>query len=119
MKEELENIETIIFDIKIVQIDKDTTDVIVAGEQSVLDAFCDVYDNLFYVETSKFGFPIVVAPDFPNIEHAKVWKEYWDIALNDPVNSCDSCSSVQQFFSTFLQQRGKYINKKKKNKPKK
>ena len=113
MKEELADIEPILFDLKVVQIDEDTTDVIVAGEQAVLDAFCDVYDNLFYVEKSKFGFPIVVAPDFPKMEHAKIWKEYWDTAMADPVNSCDSCQSVHQFFSTLLQQRAKYAKENK------
>jgi len=108
MKEELAKIDPIKFELQIVRLDENTIDVIVAGEPSVLDAFADVYDNLIYVENSKFGFPIVVAPDFPNLEHAKVWKEYWDVALVDPSNSCESCPSVRQFFSTFLKQRKKY-----------
>jgi len=108
MKQELAKIDPIQFDLQIVKFDEETIDVIVAGEPSVLDAFIDVYDNLMYVENSKFGFPIVVAPDFPNLDHAKLWKEYWDIALSDPSNSCESCASVRQFFSTFLKQRAKY-----------
>ena len=113
MREELANIEPIRFELQVVQVDEDTTDVIVAGEPAVLDAFCDVYDNVSFHEKSKFGFPIVVAPDFPKMEYAKIWKEYWDVALVDPVNSCDSCESVHQFFSTLLKQRAKYAEENK------
>lgn len=107
MKEELANIGPIEFDLKVVQ-GEEHIDVIVAGERAVLDAFVDVYDNLHFIENTKFGFPIVVAPDFPNLKNAQVWKEYWDIALSDPSNSCEGCQSVHQFFSTFLRQREKY-----------
>lgn len=115
MKEELARIEPIRFDIQVVKVGEDTIDVIVAGEQAVLDSFIDVYDNLIYVERSKFGFPIVVAPDFPNLDHAKVWKEYWDAALSDPANSCESCQSIHQFFGTFLRKRGEYAKSPERN----
>lgn len=108
MKEELANISPISFDIKVVQISEETFDVIIAGEPAILDAFAGVYDNLMYVEKSKFGFPIVVAPDFSGLQYASIWKNYWEEALSDPANSCDSCPSIKEFFTIFLRQRSKY-----------
>lgn len=97
----------------IVKVNDDQYDVIITGEPAVLDAFSTTYQNVFYIEKSKFdGKPLVVVPDFPNREHADVWKQYWQVALEDPENSCDTCPAVKEFFERFWARREKYQNSK-------
>ena len=113
IKEELMQIHDIEVDIQVVKISENQVDVIIAGEKAILEAFISVYDNLMYVKNSKFGFPIVVAPDFTSVEQAKIWKEYWDRSLAHPEKSCKTCPSINEFFSTFLKQRKKYSSQEK------
>jgi len=83
----------------IVKVQEDQWDVLIFAEEAVLKGFVDTYPNLFYVAESVFDkTPMVVAPDFPNQNHAKIWKEYWEIAFKDPNKSCRSCPTVQELF---------------------
>jgi len=83
----------------LVKVEEDQWDVLIFAEESILQAFAQTYSNVYYVRESVFNkSPMIVVPDFPNQEHAQVWKEYWQIALADPDNSCDSCPAVNEFF---------------------
>lgn len=83
----------------LIKVEEDKWDVIISGEQAVLDAFSQTYSNLFYLEKSVFDQkPVVIAPDFPNQNHAKVWIEYWELAFDDPNLACKSCPTVQELF---------------------
>jgi hypothetical protein len=96
----------------LVKVEEDQWDVLIFAEEAVLKAFTKTYPNVFYVQESVFNkSPMVVVPDFPNQEHAKVWKEYWQIALADPGKSCDNCPAVNEFFRHVEQGRRKLGNK--------
>jgi hypothetical protein len=83
----------------LIKVAEDKWDVIITGEQAVLNAFSQTYSNLFYLEKSVFDKkPVVIAPDFPNQDHAKIWIEYWEMAFEEPENACKSCPTVQELF---------------------
>lgn len=83
----------------LVKVEEEQWDVLIFAEESVLKAFAKTYSNVFYVEESVFDKKsMVVVPDFPNQQHAQIWKEYWQLALADPDNSCDNCPAVTEFF---------------------
>lgn len=82
-----------------VKVDEEQWDVVIFAEQPVLKAFCQTYPNIFYVEKSVFNdSPMVVVPDFPKQTHAQAWKEYWELAFQDPEKSCRTCPVVQDLF---------------------
>lgn len=94
---------------EVIKISEGTWDVIILAEDAVLKSFTKVYEKLFYIEDSVFDHkPIVIAPDFPNEEHATTWKEYWVKSFSDPDNACKTCPTV----STLLG----YIDQARKNK---
>lgn len=81
----------------VIKVDENTFDVIIMGELAMLQSFVKVYEKLFYIEESVFDKkPAVVAPDFPNGDHAETWKQYWVEAFADPDHSCDTCPTVKQ-----------------------
>lgn len=83
----------------LVKVEEDKWDVLIFAEDPVLKAFSSVYNNLFYIQKSVInGSPMVVAADFPNQNHAEVWKEYWEIAFSDPEGACKTCPTVQELF---------------------
>jgi len=85
--------------LEVVKVDEGTWDVLILSEDAVLKSFIKVYDNLFFIEESVFdNKPMVVAPSFPNQQHAMAWKEYWVRAFDDPDNSCQTCATVQRLF---------------------
>ncbi len=84
--------------LNVVKVEEHVWDVVVLAEAAALQAFMDVYPNLFYVERSVFNdAPAVVAPDFANKQHADTWAEYWRIVFDDPENACKSCPTVKEF----------------------
>lgn len=90
----------------LIKVEENKWDVLISGEQAVLDAFTQVYSNLFYIEKSVFDAkPVVIAPDFPNQNHAKVWIEYWELAFDEPENACKSCPTVQELFQKIKSNR--------------
>lgn len=84
----------------IVKAKENVWDVLIFAAPAVLKAFQDTYSSgAFFVEKSVFNqSPMVVIPEFPNKEHAEVWKEYWEKALGDPDSSCQTCPTVREFF---------------------
>jgi hypothetical protein len=84
----------------VIKVDDTTWDVVIIGEDAMLKSFTRVYDKLFYVEESIFDKrPAVIAPDFPNGDHAETWKQYWVLAFNDPDNACKTCATVKQLLT--------------------
>lgn len=98
LERELASIDPIQFDIRVADIEGKAFDVLISGELPLLKAFDAVYDNVIFIAKSKLGIPLVVAPDFPNREHAEVWKQYWERALSNPAQSCKNCPTVQELF---------------------
>jgi hypothetical protein len=91
---------------ELVKVDDNTWDVLIFAEKDILQAFQDIYPNLFYVEESVFKkLPVVIAPDFPNRDHASLWREYWKKAFADPDNSCDSCPTVKDLLGRIEKSR--------------
>ena len=81
----------------VIRVDDKTFDVVIMGEEAMLKSFVKVYDKLFYIEESVFDKkPAVIAPDFPNGDHAETWKQYWVQAFADPDNACETCPTVKQ-----------------------
>jgi len=100
--------EPILATLEVVRVDEGTFDVLILSEDAVLKSFIKVYDNLFYIEESVFdNKPMVVAPSFPNQQHAMAWKEYWVKAFADPDNSCKTCATVQRLFQNIEAAREK------------
>lgn len=82
----------------IIKVEEDIWDVAIFGDTIVLKAFEKVYGG-FYVEKSIFDqMPMCVIAEFPNENHAEIWKQYWLKAFNDPDNSCKTCPTVNQLF---------------------
>jgi hypothetical protein len=93
---------------EVVKVDDKTWDVIILAEADVLQAFAEVYTNLFYVEESVFDRkPAIIAPDFPNQLHAAAWKSYWVRAFEDPDNACETCATVKQLLGLIEKARQK------------
>lgn len=81
----------------VIKVDENTWDVVIMGEEAMLKSFVKVYDKLFYIDKSVFeNKPAVIAPDFPNGEHAEAWKQYWVQAFNDPDSACKTCPTVKE-----------------------
>ena len=81
----------------VIKVTDATFDVVIMGEEAMLKSFVKVYEKLFYIDESVFDKkPAVIAPDFPNGQHAETWKQYWVAAFADPDNSCDTCPAVKQ-----------------------
>ncbi len=90
----------------VIKVDDDTFDVVIMGEEAMLKSFVKVYDKLFFIEESVFDkSPAVIAPDFPNGQHAETWKQYWVLAFNDPDNACKTCATVKQLLTLIEQAR--------------
>ncbi len=84
----------------VIKVNENTFDVVIMGEEAMLKSFVRVYDKLFYIEESVFDKkPAVIAPDFPNVQHAETWKQYWVAAFADPDNSCENCPTVKELLS--------------------
>jgi hypothetical protein len=84
----------------VIKVNDNTWDVVVMGEPSMLKAFEQIYDNLFYIEESVFANkPAVIAPDFPNSHNAETWKQYWIQAFADPDNACKTCPTVNELLA--------------------
>jgi hypothetical protein len=98
--------EPVYAEFAVIKVDDNTYDVIIMGEEAMLKSFVKVYDKLFFIEESVFGKkPAVVAPDFPNSQHAETWKQYWVQAFADPDNSCETCPTVKQLLGFIEQAR--------------
>jgi len=92
----------------VIKVDDNTFDVVIMGEEAMLKSFVQVYDKLFYIEESVFDKkPAVIAPDFPNGQHAEAWKEYWVQAFADPDNACETCPTVKQLLGFIEEARQK------------
>ena len=92
----------------VIKVDENTFDVVIIGEDAVLKSFIKVYDKLFYVENSVFdNKPAIIAPDFPNAQHAETWKQYWATTFADPDNACDTCPTVHQLLGLIEEARKK------------
>ena len=84
----------------LVKVEEDTWDVCIFGHEAVLKAFEKIYQG-HYIEKSVFeDRPMIVIPEFPNEQHAEVWKQYWLEAFGDPENACKTCPTVTSLFRT-------------------
>ncbi len=100
--------EPIYAEFAVIKANETAFDVIIMGEEAMLKSFVKVYDKLFYIEESVFDRkPAVIAPDFPNGQHAETWKQYWVEAFADPDHSCETCPTVKQLLSLIEQARQK------------
>ena len=92
----------------VIKVGETTFDVVIMGDESVLQSFAKVYDKLFYIEESVFDRkPAVIAPDFPNAQHAETWKQYWVTTFADPDHACDTCPTVNQLLGFIEESRKK------------
>jgi len=92
----------------VIKVDDNTFDVVIMGEEAMLTSFVKVYDKLFFIEESVFDKkPAVIAPDFPNGQHAETWRQYWVEAFADPDHSCDTCPTVKELLGFIEEARQK------------
>lgn len=89
----------------IVKVDEQTFDVVIFAEKAVLKAFEKIY-KAFYIEKSVFSEnPVSIVSDFPNQDHAELWKQYWIEAFAEPEKACKTCTTVNDLFSLIEQGR--------------
>ena len=94
----------------VIKVDDNTWDVVIMGEELMLQSFVKVYDKLFYIDESIFDKKhAVIAPDFSNGQQAETWKQYWILAFADPDNACKTCPTVKQLLGFIEEARQEKI----------
>ncbi len=89
----------------VIKVEDNVWDVAIFGEPGVLEAFSSVY-HAHYVHESVFDKkPMALMADFPNKNHAEIWKQYWVDALNSPEDACKSCATVNELFQVIYDVR--------------
>lgn len=83
--------------LEIVEVSSTEFDILIFSSDKVLSAFKKIYENIFFIENSNFGRPVVVVPGFGSKEQADLWRNYWIEVLNNPEKACNSCPTVQAF----------------------